>query len=247
MPTKYTREETIKLITKASNDMPTFYRTGVVNYVGKSADTNEYYTEIVAEWLLNHMDYLSNTNIPVITRQRSYKSIARDGTTPNAASNRIEERIALDVKRNGIVPSLGTIIDYQTPLKDKQKDNAGKIDLLAYDECDVLRILELKKPGSKETLLRCVLEGYTYFLTVAQRKLLSDFQLAECKKLKVCPLFFKDSLQYKEYEQMLAGYRPHLMALIDKLDEELFLLSESGAANDPYGEYKKYSSQILKY
>ena len=37
---------------------------------------------------------------------------------------------------------VGEILDYQTPLKNKRSDEAGKIDLLSYDG-RILRILEL--------------------------------------------------------------------------------------------------------
>ncbi len=245
MPKSYTHAETIEIISNAAKNMPTFYRANVINYGSITSDTREYYTEIVAGWLLEHMDYLTNAHIPVITRRSSYKSSDRNGTTANSTSNRIEERIALDVKRNGTVTSLGTILDYQTPLKNKRGDDAGKIDILSFDDEGSLRILELKKSGSKETLLRCVLEGYTYLLTVAKDKLLEDFNVHNCKKIQACPLFFKDSRQFVEYEQMISGNRPNLRALIKKLDEALFLLSENGTDADQYGSYKKYFSDFL--
>ncbi len=245
MSKSYTHAETIEIISNAAKNMPTFYRANVINYGSKTSDTKEYYTEIVAGWLLEHMDYLTNAHIPIVTRKSSYKSSQRNGTTPNASSNRIEERIALDVKRNGTIAPLGTILDYQTPLKNKRSDDAGKIDILSLDNNGSLRILELKKPGSKETLLRCALEGYTYMLTVAQNKLFDDFQISKCTKIQACPIFFADSRQYIEYEQMISGLRPNLFELIKKLDEELFLLSDNGIGVDRHGTYKKYFSVSL--
>ena len=73
---------------------------------------------------------------------------------------------------------LGEVIDYQVPLKSKQSDRAGKIDLMTFDESTgILRLIELKAPKSKETLLRCVLEIYTYYKTVDMNELLRSYGL----------------------------------------------------------------------
>lgn len=53
------------------------------------------------------------------------------------------------------------ILDYEEPLREANSTKAGEIDLLAFDG-EYLRILELKKTDSNETMLRCVLEGFTY-------------------------------------------------------------------------------------
>ena len=120
---------------------------------------------------------------------------------------------------------IGKIIDYQTPLKDIQTDKAGKIDLLAYNEKEnpkTLRILELKKPDSKETMLRCVLEAYTYLKVVDKAKLLKDFGLPEDTTIKACPFVFYDGEQYKEMQQD----RKHLNDLIKELGIEVIYLEE---------------------
>ena len=127
---------------------------------------------------------------------------------------------------------IGKIIDYQTPLKDIQTDKAGKIDLLAYNENEkTLRILELKKPDSKETMLRCVLEAYTYLKIVDKVKLLKDFELPENTTIKACPFVFYNGEQYKEMQQD----REHLKKLIEKLGIEVIYLKEK---NEEYSIVK---------
>lgn len=116
---------------------------------------------------------------------------------------------------------VGRIIDYQTPLKAKRSDEAGKIDLLAYDGTS-LHILELKKPDSEETMLRCVLEGYTYLKTVDAEKLLSDFMLPPDTKVIASPLVFKDGLQWAE----LSEDRPWLKQLMRFLESTPFAFDE---------------------
>ena len=97
---------------------------------------------------------------------------------------------------------IGKIIDYQTPLKNVQTDDAGKIDLLAYNKnTKILRILELKKLDSDETMLRCVLEAYTYLKIVDRDKLLKDFELPKDTTVKACPFVFFEGEQYKEIQE----------------------------------------------
>ena len=170
---KYTREQILLKLEENSSDMSLLYKEPCVNYRGKTADTKEYYTEVIAEWLLERL-YLFD-RIKTITRQSSYcmGGEEHDGIPNRSNSNREEELIAMAMKRQRTLPVVGQVLDYQTPLKNVQKDEAGKIDLLAYDG-KTLRILELKKPDSMETMLRCVLEGYTYLQTVDKEKLLRD-------------------------------------------------------------------------
>lgn len=211
MSINYTKQQILDKLEQVKENMPLFYNQGFVNYSGKTSDTKEYYTELVAEWLLANLKLLNS--IPEITRTASYKTTNHKGTTPREQSNRIEERIAMAMFRHGKLPILGDVIDYQTPLKDIQKNNAGKIDLLTYDG-QVLRILELKTPDSKETMLRCVLEAYTYLKTINAAKLLKNFSLPANTKIQACTLVHFERSQHKE----MMDHRPYLEKLMKALD-----------------------------
>ena len=223
----YTREQIIQKIADASCDMRLFYKRDLVNYLGKTTDTNEYYTEIVSEWLLNNI-HLFDT-IPTITREKGYRTKGHDGILRNPYSNRIEERIAMAMFRQGELSFVGKVIDYQTPLKNTQGDKAGKIDLLSYDG-HTLRILELKEPESMESMLRCVLEGYTYLKTVDKDKLLDSFCLPSDTVVVADPLVHVDSLQRNEMNEQ----RPMLKRLIEMLhcrplyydDKDVYTITE---------------------
>ena len=227
MGKKYSKNEILEEI----QDMGNFYKRKVVNYRGTTSDSKEYYTEVVAEWILKNI-YLFDYIKP-ITREKSYKADSHDGKNKDNDSNREEEKIAMklfDLSENQgkVFEIIGKIIDYQTPLKDIQTDKAGKIDLLAYNESKkTLRILELKRPDSKETMLRCVLEAYTYLKVVDRAKLLKDFGLPEDTEIKACPFVFYDGEQYKEMQQD----RKYLKDLIKKLGIEVIYLKEEN------GEY----------
>ena len=225
MGKKYSKNEILEEI----QDMGNFYKRKVVNYRGTTSDSKEYYTEVVAEWILKNI-YLFDYIKP-ITREKSYKVDSHDGKNKDNDSNRKEEKIAMklfDLSENQgkVFEIIGKIIDYQTPLKDIQTDKAGKIDLLAYNESKkTLRILELKKPDSKETMLRCVLEAYTYLKIVDKAKLLKDFGLPEDTIIKACPFVFYGKEQYKEM-QAIKDDRENLGKVIEKLGREVIYLEE---------------------
>lgn len=227
----YSKDEIIKMMEEAKSDMKNFYKKEFVNYSGETSDTKEYYTEIIAEWLLDNF-YLFDT-IKMISRESSYNVKTHDGKIKDEKSNREEEKIAMELfdysQNKGVTfDIIGEIIDYQTPLKNVQKDDVGKIDLLAYNENEkTLRILELKRPDSKETMLRCVLEAYTYLKIVDKTKLLKDFGLPEDTVIKACPFVFYGKEQYREMQQD----REHLKDLIEKLGIEVIYLEEKN------GEY----------
>ncbi len=215
----YTEAEVLQKAAEASADMAVFYQRDFINYRGRSLDTGKLYTEIVARWCCEHLDRFSA--IPQITREASYKTEGHDGITDHAQSNREEELIAMRIFLQRELPELGRVVDYQTPLKNKRSDIAGKIDLLAWDG-SVLRILELKKPDSQETMLRCVLEGMTYLRTVDRKKLLRDFCLPEGAYVKACPLVFLHGAQWEELQED----RPNLKRLMRLFDCKAFFIRE---------------------
>jgi len=228
----YSKDEIIKKLEVAKSEMWKFYSQDFVNYRGKTSDKErDYYTEIIAKWLLDNIELFND--IKMISRENSYKVDSHDGKIKNEKSEREEEIIAMklfDFSQNQgkVFDIIGKIIDYQTPLKNVQTDKAGKIDLLAYNEKEnpkTLRILELKKLDSKETMLRCVLEAYTYLKIVDKAKLLKDFGLPEDTIIKACPFVFYGKEQYREM-QAIKDDRKNLGKLIEKLGIEVIYLEE---------------------
>lgn len=199
----YTKQEIIDTINSAVEDGDLIYQLKCINYKGNTSDTKEKYTEVIAEYLLNNIDILES-NITQITRNSSYNIESHDGKITNEeTSNRIEEITAKKMFGN-TYPRIGKVLDYQIPLKNKQEDNAGKIDVLSYKEDEnTLYLLELKVPKNKtgeetETLLRSVLEIYTYSKQVDQEKLLNDFDLPNAK-IQLSVLHVKNNKAYNEF------------------------------------------------
>ena len=150
-----------------------FYKVPIINYKGhvtdKSKVNNTRYSEVIADTLVskgyiktwleleplrpNHFDTGHNHSESVDINKLQI-------------SNRKEEILAKLLFYQREVKDLGYIFDYQTPLKSVKSDSYGKIDLLGYnkdDKCYSVIELKYRPSGSDETLLRCVLEAYTYY------------------------------------------------------------------------------------
>lgn len=222
MANGYKKDE---IINKLENlkDISTLYKEDFINYRGDTTDTKEKYTEVIAEWLIKNFNLFDN--IKKITRQSSYKVDTHDGKHNNQNSNRLEEIMAIEIFNQKSLNIFGEVIDYQTPLKDKLGDEAGKIDIVSYDKDNkIVYLLELKREDSKETMLRCVLEIFTYSKTLDKDKFLEDFNLPKDTKIKASPLVFFNGSQYKE---MVEGDNKFLKQLMDKLDIEPFYITKN--------------------
>lgn len=220
----YTKAQILGKCNSALDDIKNFYKQDFVNYCGKTTDTGEYFTEVAAEFVIEHIDEFRN-KIPMITRITTYNTDSHYPININENTNCEEEIIAKKMalqSQNKTFDFIGNIIDYQTPLKNELTDKVGKIDLLA-DDGKRLIILELKKPASTESALRSVLEGYTYLKTADKTKLLKDFGKPESYGLTASPFVFKASRQYDGFHED----RPQLKRLTELLDIKPYYISES--------------------
>lgn len=74
----YSRQDILNKCQEALIDIKTFYNSKMINYRGKTTDTEEYYTEIIAVFICNNIE-LFRTTIPVTTRESSYKKTSQTG------------------------------------------------------------------------------------------------------------------------------------------------------------------------
>lgn len=221
----YSKDEVLKRCEEEIACPELFYSKALVNWTSCVNDEDDKITpctEIIAGFLCEKENIERIKNIEKSARENFNTD---HNTIVDFNSPRKEENIAKGLlglsKEIGGFDYIGKIIAYQIPLKANLKDPKGKIDLLSYRENDKTAVvLELKKPVTDETMLRCVLEAYTYKQMLPLENLKKSIkELEDCQEIVACPLVFKgeESRPYVEYLEMKAGKRPLLKKLMNEV------------------------------
>ena len=213
-------------------------------------------TDYIAKKLLQSdlLDSIKPVKMPI---NKTYLIESHDGepTTKNSISNRIEERIAMDLyNKYTYCPYRLFVADYQVPIcrdssvKEDDTKHIGKIDLVAADpELREVYLMELKKPDNKESLLRCVTEIYTYFKQIDKVRLTREigekYEFRSTGLYKVLPavLVFEGSEQHLQLRSKLFN---NVQKLMLKLGVRFFVIrpvnkySNTDLTSDNYGRLK---------
>lgn len=232
MGIKYSKKDTIKEFQEAMNNgIAAIYNADCITWRGKTTDSHELYSEIISKELIESK---------IIEKLSSIKAIERKNYNVNHTgkfnnTNRQEEGFAIelfnDCKNGKELPEIGKIINYQVPLKASQKDKAGKIDLVSYNESEkIVYLLELKDKDNEETLLRCVLEIATYYQLLNKPNFIKSYSElknsdVKDKDIKKGILIFEDSSQHNEVKEIEC--QPSLKTLIKSLEVEIFSIDDS--------------------
>lgn len=153
-------------------DIAYLYNKNFVNWRGPTTPDKEksFYTDYIAKKLLAELNIDTLFAKISSSNRDNYFIKEHDGVT-HKHTNRTEEMFAKSLLRHRL-KNLGKIIGYQMPLKDKQSDKYGKVDLVSFREDDSTAFLiELKMAEKKETLLRAALEVATYRHIIEKDKL----------------------------------------------------------------------------
>ena len=230
----YTKSEIIKMVSSYfnENDCNNLYKDKCINFTGETKDTKENYSKVIVDYLVENIDEFKKglCNITV-TRRSPYITESHNGLSSfnfdeRPKGERREEKIAhaMYCQYKDKPALFGKILDYQVPLKNKKDDKGlGKIDLLSVADgpnpgSKKIYFLELKKDNSKETLLRCILEAYTYSKIINKEKLCTDFSLPLKKnEYIIAPLVYKAD----GFEKQLEFVKP-LIKVLD-ISVEIFI------------------------
>ncbi len=236
---RYTKRQTIDQLYKKLEPIDNLYQADCINWQGKTSDTKEPYSELIANELLikiKEFDKISKVPRTGTYCIETHCQFAFDLSIPYGKEKNFAKRIT------GLhLPEIGIILDYQIPLQNTLKDeNVGEIDLISFNEkTKTIHLIELKYISNKETLLRAILESFTYFKQINQAKLVKDF-FRDCKgeqakalkgvsadDIKVVPtvLVISNCQPFKELQDMELGNRPKLRALSTALGVNLFRIA----------------------
>ncbi len=233
MSITYTKAEVTKMVSSCfkKRECEKLYKAECINYTGETKDTKENYSKVIVDYLVEHIDEFKKGLSKIkVTRKDPYKTKSHNGISDfnfekRPKGERREEKIAhaMYCQYKDKPAVFGKILDYQVPLKSTKDDiGLGKIDLLSVKngskpKSKKIYFLELKKDyledDSKETLLRCVLEAYTYSQIIDKEKLCADFNLPlekeDNNEFIIAPLVYKDN----HFENQLEFVKPLINAL----------------------------------
>lgn len=172
----YTEQEIINKLENAIRNLNLLYKSDVVNYSGKTKITRKPYVEVSSNYIFNNFDKIfgkDGNKIRRIDRTQGYYVEGHDGII-RKFTNREEEILAKALYLQEI-PGLGVVFDYQVPLQHVDNDSGvGKIDMVSIDENGKISIIELKTDFSKDTLLKCALQVYTYSKQINKKIFIND-------------------------------------------------------------------------
>lgn len=178
------------------------------------------YLEWIAEWTV-----ASFPQIQLIIdglRDRSFKAENHRGQIDlqTEIEQLTEKRLVRAMFNSTHLPPLGTVVDYEVPLKDTKKAKHGNIDLLS-ELPETALCVEAKEPNSQESILKAVLEAYVYTSLVSTKKqlFLKSFELNPNLQLTPAILTFANAQSGRQLKEI--NEYPHLLELIGMLNSNL--------------------------
>ena len=228
MNNSHSRKNTINALNNELVKIQNLYKAQCINWTGRTNDSNELYTEVIAQELFKNVKEFDK--FLQVTSTSSYCTETHSKIEIDLAkSNRGEENFAKRI--TGLkLKHLGLIKDFQIPLKDTLGDTGlGKIDLISCnEESKTIFLIELKYINNKETLLRALLESYSYYKIVDESKLKSDYKFSSKEIItKPAVLLVPGCTAYDELKEMERSERPELKALSIALEVDIFTLEFS--------------------
>jgi len=178
------------------------------------------YSEEIAKLLFDNFEEVKI--IYAGLRKNSFRLNSHHGQCQLATdiSQHVEKRFCRALFNLKESPLLGKILDYEVPFKEKGESRHGDIDLLSYKE-GKLFVIEAKKIGSSESILKAILEAYVYskLVRAVKKAFYADFKIDSGATIKPVVLTFVNSTSGQQLIKM-AKY-PNVKALIDKINHDL--------------------------
>jgi len=206
MSSSHTRDSIFKELRQQSLGWNLLYKTDAINRQGKTVGgVPEKMTEVVSQFVIENFDefvtgikkYYRENRSDLDYPDKPYRTASHEAGDDEKSVKEKEIAYTLfevsEQRPNETHWAIGRVLDYEIPLKEHQSDSIGNIDLVSRNG-DTLYILELKKPSSRESMLRCILEAYTYYLSIGSlNKFITSFDdEGTIKRVAIAPLIFKN-------------------------------------------------------
>lgn len=215
------------------DDIDSFYKDHILNYEGTTADTNIIMSEVIADELVKNYAQVSKIGKNSLIRRsksfnRSHEGIAyvRNRINRFGELTYNEKCLAIALFNSEQSYCLGKIFDYEVPIKETKNDKYGKVDLVStHDPSHSIKLIELKIKSERkdETLLRAILEIYTYYKLISGSydKFIGDYKLSRDLYQRFQPAILTDqeSLSGKTLSD-LEKY-PCIQALMSMMNDEI--------------------------
>ncbi len=231
---QYPKNKILYDVIQAAANAETMYQSPVVRHIGRTKDTKEFYSEVVAEWLLKNdfifdcietIDVDGNYNQEhIVTGSKKYAS------GKNREDHYPKQMYAYcnDGETKQKYSEIGRIIDFQVPLDPTQNiSKVGKIDLFSKNGKKVY-LLEYKvEDNAQESLLRAVLEIYTYFRQLNHKKFKRQYKnlgIEESDNIIPAVLIYENK-KSAQFNQCDKTQYPSLWKLIKNLKIKVFVIS----------------------
>lgn len=186
-------------------------------------------SEIISEWLLRDFEKIKFDKFGL--RENNFKIKNHEGycklqTEINQFTEKRFCRALFNKYNENEHPLLGKILDYEVPLtapkqEKTEKVNQGDFDLVSKRNGAIL-VFEVKKAQSNESLLKAILQIFTYVTRLSDSNLINEFledYNPDDKKITPCILTFNNAASGKQISE-IEKY-PKLQNLIAKINSQL--------------------------
>jgi hypothetical protein len=216
---------------EVKKDPDRIYHNGqeMFNYTGKLMDIDLPYTEYISELIMRDFYILKliGKNDAIIRSTKSFNcnhtGISNDYRRQKRFGyTRLNEKtFAVALFNSDYNFPFGKILDYEIPLSENNSSKIGEIDLISKNGPDIY-LIELKMK-TKETLLRAIMEVFTFaiFLNKRREKFQKDMKIDNIQNIFPTILTFRGSYCETQLNEIVQNRYPKFRQLLVKMNEYL--------------------------
>lgn len=259
---RYNRTEISDKWEEVKKDPDRIYHNGqeMLNYTGKLMDADLPYTEYISELIIKDFSILKSIgkDNTIIRKTKSFNcnhtGISNDYRRQERFGHTYlnEKPFAIALFNSNYGFPFGKILDYEIPLSENKSSKIGKIDLISKNGNDIY-LIELKMK-TKETLLRAIMEIFTFaiFLNKRKEKFQKDMRIDSIENIFPTVLTFRESYCETQLSEIIKNRYPKFRQLLVKMNEYLSSVGISSFkffvidANEPSLTKEKGGKTIIK-